>query len=147
MPTSIIPAITVNSEHNITVIIAQNNQAEPTSPELMNLDIIKSPQKANNLADRASYNPSSSSQKAHRHDDDRSQSVMEQEGSVNESQTDKLFHSEADNTVLPSDRAYTSTRTLSGHIQIQPEGLKQCLATRVVGGPFFGGTPWARVAD
>ncbi|MBW0464090.1 hypothetical protein O181_003805 [Austropuccinia psidii MF-1] len=58
----------------------------------------------------ASYNPSSSSQKGHRHDYGRSQSVTEGQGSVNESQTDKLCHSEADHTVLPSNKAETSTK-------------------------------------
>ncbi|MBW0468048.1 hypothetical protein O181_007763 [Austropuccinia psidii MF-1] len=53
----------------------------------------------------ASYNPSSSSPKGYRHDYCRSQSVTEGQGSVNGSQTDKLCHSEADNTVLPSRRS------------------------------------------
>ncbi|MBW0508329.1 hypothetical protein O181_048044 [Austropuccinia psidii MF-1] len=72
----------------------------------------------------ASYNPSSSSQKFHRHDYGRRQSVTEEQGSVNESQTDKLFHSEADNTFLPSNRADTTTRSLSGHLQSNPEGIQ-----------------------
>ncbi|MBW0550917.1 hypothetical protein O181_090632 [Austropuccinia psidii MF-1] len=73
----------------------------------------------------ASYNPLSSSQKGHRHDCGRSQSVTEGQGSVHDSQSNKLVHSEADNTVLPSNRADTSTRSLSGYIQSQPEGLQQ----------------------
>ncbi|MBW0482738.1 hypothetical protein O181_022453 [Austropuccinia psidii MF-1] len=74
----------------------------------------------------AIFNPSRSSQKRYRHDYCRSHSVTEGQGSVNEAQTNKLFHSEADNTFLPSKRANTSIRRLSGHIQSQPEGLKQC---------------------
>ncbi|MBW0590809.1 hypothetical protein O181_130524 [Austropuccinia psidii MF-1] len=82
-----------------------------------------------------SYNPSRSSQKGFRCDYGRSQSVTEGQGSVNEIQNDKLCHSEADNTVLPSKRAYTPTRSLSGHIQSQPEGLKQCIAAQRVPDP------------
>ncbi|MBW0514172.1 hypothetical protein O181_053887 [Austropuccinia psidii MF-1] len=80
----------------------------------------------------ASYNPSSSSQECYRHDFGRSQSITEGQGSVNESQTHKLCHSEADNTVPPSKRAETTTRSLSGHIQSQPEGLKQCISSQRV---------------
>ncbi|MBW0592256.1 hypothetical protein O181_131971 [Austropuccinia psidii MF-1] len=56
----------------------------------------------------ASYNPSSSSQKGHRCDYGRSQSVTEGQG------------------------ADTATRSLSGHIQSQPEGLQQCIAAQRV---------------
>ncbi|MBW0575631.1 hypothetical protein O181_115346 [Austropuccinia psidii MF-1] len=70
-----------------------------------------------------SYNPSRSSQKGNRHDYGRSQSVTEGQGSVDDYQSNKLVHYEADNTFLPSNRAYTATRSLSGHIQSQPEGL------------------------
>ncbi|MBW0505635.1 hypothetical protein O181_045350 [Austropuccinia psidii MF-1] len=80
----------------------------------------------------ASYNPSSSSQKGHRRDYSRSQSVTEGKGSVDDFQIDILCHSEADNTVLPSNRAYTTTRSLSGHTQSQPEGLQQCIAVQRV---------------
>ncbi|MBW0551657.1 hypothetical protein O181_091372 [Austropuccinia psidii MF-1] len=52
----------------------------------------------------ASYNPSRSSQKGHRSDD----------------------------TILPSNRPYTATRSLSGHIQSHPEGLQQCIAAQRV---------------
>ncbi|MBW0579037.1 hypothetical protein O181_118752 [Austropuccinia psidii MF-1] len=52
----------------------------------------------------ASYNTSRSSQKGHR----------------------------SDNTVLPSNRADTSTRSLIGHIKSQPEGLQQCIAAQRV---------------
>ncbi|MBW0515117.1 hypothetical protein O181_054832 [Austropuccinia psidii MF-1] len=83
----------------------------------------------------ASYNPSSSSQIGYRHDYCRSQSVTEGQVSVNGSQTDKLCHSEADNTVLASNRADTTTRSLSGHIQSQPEGLQQCIAAQRVPNP------------
>ncbi|MBW0548976.1 hypothetical protein O181_088691 [Austropuccinia psidii MF-1] len=77
----------------------------------------------------ASHNPSSSSQKGHRRDYGRSQSVTEGKGSVDDFQINKLPHSEADNTVLPSNRAETSTRSLSRHIESQPEGLQQCIAS------------------
>ncbi|MBW0512337.1 hypothetical protein O181_052052, partial [Austropuccinia psidii MF-1] len=39
--TSIIPASTVNSDHNSTIIITQNNQPEQISSESISLDIIK----------------------------------------------------------------------------------------------------------
>ncbi|MBW0553716.1 hypothetical protein O181_093431 [Austropuccinia psidii MF-1] len=80
----------------------------------------------------ASYKPSRSSRKGYRHDYCRSQSVTEGQGSVNESQTDKLCHSEADNTFLPSNRAYNATRSLSEHIKSQPEGLQQCISAKRV---------------
>ncbi|MBW0575214.1 hypothetical protein O181_114929 [Austropuccinia psidii MF-1] len=80
----------------------------------------------------ASYKPSSSSQKGHRHDYGRSQSDTEGEGSVEDIHNNKLSNSEADETILPSKRADTATRSLSGHLQSQPEGLQQCtLAQRV----------------
>ncbi|MBW0577155.1 hypothetical protein O181_116870 [Austropuccinia psidii MF-1] len=83
----------------------------------------------------ASYNPSSSSQKGHRHDYGRSQSVMEGQGSVDDLQINKLCHSEGDNTILPSNRTYTATKSLSGHIQSQPETLCQCIAAQGVPDP------------
>ncbi|MBW0590636.1 hypothetical protein O181_130351 [Austropuccinia psidii MF-1] len=73
----------------------------------------------------ASYNPSRSSHKSHRRDYGRSQSVTEGQGSVDDSQRNRLLHSEAYNTVLTSNRASTSTRSLSRHIQIQPQVLQQ----------------------
>ncbi|MBW0574388.1 hypothetical protein O181_114103 [Austropuccinia psidii MF-1] len=82
-----------------------------------------------------SYNPSSSSQKGQRCDYGRSQSVMEGKGSVDDFQINKLCHSEADNTVLPSNRADITTRSLSGHIQSQPQGLQQCIAAQRVPDP------------
>ncbi|MBW0554463.1 hypothetical protein O181_094178, partial [Austropuccinia psidii MF-1] len=48
--TSIIAASTVNSDHNSKVIITQNNQPEPISSELINLEISNSLQKEKNLA-------------------------------------------------------------------------------------------------
>ncbi|MBW0571972.1 hypothetical protein O181_111687 [Austropuccinia psidii MF-1] len=83
----------------------------------------------------ASYNPSSSSQKGHRRDYGRSQSVTEGQGSVDDLQIHKLCHSEADNTILPSNRADTTTRTLSGNIKSQPEALQQCIAAQRVPDP------------
>ncbi|MBW0534468.1 hypothetical protein O181_074183 [Austropuccinia psidii MF-1] len=65
----------------------------------------------------SSYKPSSSSQKGDRNDYGKRQSAKEGQGSVNGSQTDRLCHSEADNTFLPSNEADTATRTLSGHIK------------------------------
>ncbi|MBW0473437.1 hypothetical protein O181_013152 [Austropuccinia psidii MF-1] len=56
----------------------------------------------------ASYNPSSSSQKLYRHDYGRSQLVTEGKGGPE-----------------------TSTRSLSGHIQSQTEGLQQCIAAQI----------------
>ncbi|MBW0512864.1 hypothetical protein O181_052579 [Austropuccinia psidii MF-1] len=83
----------------------------------------------------ASYNPSSSSQKGNRRDYGRSQSVTEGQGSVDDFQTNKLYHSEADNTFLPSKSTYTATRNLSGHLQSQPEGLQQFIAAQRVPDP------------
>ncbi|MBW0532984.1 hypothetical protein O181_072699 [Austropuccinia psidii MF-1] len=59
----------------------------------------------------ASYNPSSSSQKGHRRDYGRSQSVTEGKG------------------------ADTATRSLSGSIQSQLEGLQQCIVAQRVPDP------------
>ncbi|MBW0557669.1 hypothetical protein O181_097384 [Austropuccinia psidii MF-1] len=80
----------------------------------------------------ASYKPSSSSQKGHRCDFGRSQSATEGQGSVDDFRIDKLCHSEADNTVLPSKRGDNATRSCSVHIQSQPEGLQQCIAEQRV---------------
>ncbi|MBW0571878.1 hypothetical protein O181_111593 [Austropuccinia psidii MF-1] len=82
-----------------------------------------------------SYNPSSSFQKGHRHDYLRFQSVTETQGSVDDLQINELCHSEADNTILPSNRADTTTGSLSGHIQSQPQGLQQCIAAQRVPDP------------
>ncbi|MBW0588985.1 hypothetical protein O181_128700, partial [Austropuccinia psidii MF-1] len=58
-----------------------------------------------------SHNPSSSSQKGHTSDYGRSQSVTEGQG------------------------ADTATRSVSGHIESQPEGLQQCIAEQRVPDP------------
>ncbi|MBW0575426.1 hypothetical protein O181_115141 [Austropuccinia psidii MF-1] len=63
------------------------------------------------------YNPSRSSQKGYRHAYGRSKSVTEEQG------------------VLPSKRAETVTRSLSGHLQSQPGGLQQCIAAQRVPDP------------
>ncbi|MBW0555613.1 hypothetical protein O181_095328 [Austropuccinia psidii MF-1] len=121
--TSIIPASTVNSDHNNTVIVTQNNQPEPIYYELINLDISNTLQKAKNLAN------------SHRCDYGRSQSVTEGQGSVDDLQVNKLCHSEAYKTVLTSKRAYTATRSLSGNLQSQPEALQQCISAQRVPDP------------
>ncbi|MBW0581192.1 hypothetical protein O181_120907 [Austropuccinia psidii MF-1] len=83
----------------------------------------------------SSYNPSSSSLKCYRHDYGRIQSVTEGQESVNESQTNKLFHCETDSTFLPLKRVYTSTRSLSWHIQRQPECIQQCTSAQRLSNP------------
>ncbi|MBW0507222.1 hypothetical protein O181_046937 [Austropuccinia psidii MF-1] len=84
----------------------------------------------------AGYSPSSSSQKGHRRDYGRSKSVTEGQGSVDYLQINKLCNSEADDTILPSTRADTTTRSHSGHIRIQPKGLQQCIAEQRVPDPL-----------
>ncbi|MBW0499070.1 hypothetical protein O181_038785 [Austropuccinia psidii MF-1] len=79
-----------------------------------------------------SYKPSSSSQKGHRCDYGRSQSYTEGQGSVKDFHNNKLSDSEADDTILPSKRADTTTRGLSGHLQRQPEGLQKFTAAQRV---------------
>ncbi|MBW0592077.1 hypothetical protein O181_131792 [Austropuccinia psidii MF-1] len=81
--------------------------------------------------EEASSNPSSSFQKGNRNDYGRSQSVKEEQGSVNESQTNELCHFKADNTVLPLNRADNPTRSLSGHLQSQQEGIQQCIVAQI----------------
>ncbi|MBW0590542.1 hypothetical protein O181_130257 [Austropuccinia psidii MF-1] len=83
----------------------------------------------------ASYKPSSSSQKGHRCDYGRSQSDTEGQGSLKDLHNNKLSNSEADDNILPSKRADTATRSLSGHLQSQPEGLQQCTAAQRVPDP------------
>ncbi|MBW0552507.1 hypothetical protein O181_092222 [Austropuccinia psidii MF-1] len=83
----------------------------------------------------ASYNPSRSSQEGHRHDYGRRKSVTEGQGSVNDLQINKICLSESDNTILPSNRGETTTRSLSGHIKTQPEGLQQCISAQRVPDP------------
>ncbi|MBW0572881.1 hypothetical protein O181_112596 [Austropuccinia psidii MF-1] len=80
-------------------------------------------------------NSSSSSQKGRRHDYGRGQSVTEGQQSVDDSQRNELVHSEAENTVLPSNSAETTTRSLSGHIKSQPECLQQCILAQRVPDP------------
>ncbi|MBW0565477.1 hypothetical protein O181_105192 [Austropuccinia psidii MF-1] len=80
----------------------------------------------------ASYKPSSSSQKGHRRDYGRIQSDTEGQGSVKDLHNNKLSNYEADYTILPSKRADTTARSLSGHLQSQPEGLQQCTAAQRV---------------
>ncbi|MBW0533872.1 hypothetical protein O181_073587 [Austropuccinia psidii MF-1] len=75
------------------------------------------------------------SQKGHRRDYGRSQSVTEGQGPVDDFQINKLCNSEADNTVLPSNRADTATRSLSEHLQRQPEGLHKCIGAQRVPDP------------
>ncbi|MBW0554902.1 hypothetical protein O181_094617 [Austropuccinia psidii MF-1] len=83
----------------------------------------------------ASYNPSRSSQNGHRCDYGRSHLATEGQRSVDDFQINKLCHSEADNTVLPLNRADNTTRSLSGHLKSQPEGLQQCIAAQIVPDP------------
>ncbi|MBW0582213.1 hypothetical protein O181_121928 [Austropuccinia psidii MF-1] len=80
----------------------------------------------------ASYKPSSNSQKGNRLDYGRSQSDTEGQGSVKYFHHNKLSNSETDDTILPSKRADTTTRSLSGHFQSQAEGLQQCTAAQRV---------------
>ncbi|MBW0553734.1 hypothetical protein O181_093449 [Austropuccinia psidii MF-1] len=83
----------------------------------------------------ASYKPSSSSQKGHRCDCGRRQSDTEGQGSVKAFHNSKLSNSEADDTILPPKRADTTTRSLSEHLESQPEGLQQCTAEQRVPDP------------
>ncbi|MBW0591139.1 hypothetical protein O181_130854, partial [Austropuccinia psidii MF-1] len=109
--TSIIPDSTVSSEHNSTVIVTQNNQPEPISSEVINLHISNTLQKAKNLANRVSYNPSSSSKNGNRCDYGRGQPGTEGKG------------------------ADTATISLSGHIQSQPQSIQQFPAVQGVPDP------------
>ncbi|MBW0576094.1 hypothetical protein O181_115809 [Austropuccinia psidii MF-1] len=83
----------------------------------------------------ASYKPSSSSQKGHRCDYGRSQSDTEGQGSVEDFHNNELSNYEAYDTILPSKRADTATRSLSGHLQSQPQGIQQCTAEQRVPDP------------
>ncbi|MBW0590773.1 hypothetical protein O181_130488 [Austropuccinia psidii MF-1] len=83
----------------------------------------------------ASYNPSSSLEKCNTRPYGRSQPGTEGKGSVDDFQTTKIGHSDADNTILPSQRADTTTRSLSGHIQSQPQSIQQCPAVQGVPDP------------
>ncbi|MBW0539634.1 hypothetical protein O181_079349 [Austropuccinia psidii MF-1] len=130
--TSIIIASTLNSDHNSTVIIMQNNKPEPISSELINLDISNTLPRAKNLENNKepAITRQAAPKKGHRHDYDRSQSVTEGQVSVYDLQINKLCHSEADNTILPSNKADTAKQSLSRHIKSQPEGLQQCLSAQ-----------------
>ncbi|MBW0582858.1 hypothetical protein O181_122573, partial [Austropuccinia psidii MF-1] len=110
--TSIIPASTFNSDHNSTVIVTQNNQPEPISSEFINLYISHTPQEAKNLANNTepAITPEAAPRKV----------------------KDLIM---ADANKLQKDKADTSTRSLSGHLQSQPEGLKQCIAAQRVPDP------------
>ncbi|MBW0576758.1 hypothetical protein O181_116473 [Austropuccinia psidii MF-1] len=83
----------------------------------------------------ASYSPSSSSQKGNRRDYGRSQPGTERKGSVDEFQTTKIGHSDANKTILPSQRADTATRSHSGHKQCQPQSIQQFPAVQGVPDP------------
>ncbi|MBW0589484.1 hypothetical protein O181_129199 [Austropuccinia psidii MF-1] len=83
----------------------------------------------------ARYKPSRNSQKGHRRDYGTSQSDKEGQGLVKDFQNNKLSISEPDDTILPSKRSETPTRSLSGEIQSHPEGLKQCTAAQRVPDP------------
>ncbi|MBW0588065.1 hypothetical protein O181_127780 [Austropuccinia psidii MF-1] len=83
----------------------------------------------------ASYKSSRSSQKGHRRDYGRSQSDTEGQESVKDFHNNKWSNSEPDDTILPSKRAETATRSLSGHLQNQPEGLQQCTEAQRVPDP------------
>ncbi|MBW0563182.1 hypothetical protein O181_102897 [Austropuccinia psidii MF-1] len=114
------------------VIVTQSNQPEPISSELINFDISNTLQNAKNLANI--QEPAITPQAAPRKVID----VIMAEGqeSVDDLQINNLCHSEADNTALPSNRDETVTRSLSGHLQSQPEGLQQCTAAQRVPDPF-----------
>ncbi|MBW0576852.1 hypothetical protein O181_116567 [Austropuccinia psidii MF-1] len=111
--TSIIPDSTANSNYDSTVIITQNNQLEPISSEFIKLDIGNTLQKAKNLANNQApaITPQAAPKKGYRRDYGTSQSVTEGQG------------------------AETATRSLSGHIQSQPEGLQQCISAQRVPHP------------
>ncbi|MBW0526835.1 hypothetical protein O181_066550 [Austropuccinia psidii MF-1] len=106
-----------------TVIVTQNNQPEPLCSELINLDISNTLQKGKNLAN------------SNRRDYGRRQPGKEGKGSLDDLQTTKIGHSDSDDTILPSQRADTATRSLSGHIQSQPQSLQQFPAVQGVPEP------------
>ncbi|MBW0572496.1 hypothetical protein O181_112211, partial [Austropuccinia psidii MF-1] len=116
--TSIIPASTVNSEHNNTVIIAKNNKPETIYSELINLDISNPVKKARNLANdqKPAITPKAAPTKVIEAIMAEANQLQKDQRSVKETQTEKLCHSEAGNAFLPSNRADTATRSVSGHI-------------------------------
>ncbi|MBW0590165.1 hypothetical protein O181_129880 [Austropuccinia psidii MF-1] len=83
----------------------------------------------------ARYKPSSSSQKVHRRNYGRSQSDTEGQGSGKDFHNNKLSNSEAADSILPSKRADITTRSLSGNLQSQLEGLQQCTEAQRVPDP------------
>ncbi|MBW0564257.1 hypothetical protein O181_103972, partial [Austropuccinia psidii MF-1] len=113
--TSIIPASTVNSDHNSTAIITHNNQPEPISSELISLDISNTLQKAKNLANKA-QEPAITPQEAPK-------KVID------------VIMEEANKLHKDKGQADTTTRRLSGHLKSQPEGLKQGIAAQRVPDP------------
>ncbi|MBW0565981.1 hypothetical protein O181_105696 [Austropuccinia psidii MF-1] len=135
--TIIIPASTVISDHNSTVIITQKSQKEPISSELINLDISNTLQKAKNPENNQeqAISPQEAPKKGHRRYYGRSQSDTEGQGSVKDFHNIKLSNSEADESILPSKRADTTTRSLSGPLQSRPEGLQQSTAEQRVPHP------------
>ncbi|MBW0462923.1 hypothetical protein O181_002638 [Austropuccinia psidii MF-1] len=104
--TSIIPASTINSNHNSTGIVTQDNQAVPISSELMNLDIKKTLQKAKHFPNN-------------------------QEKAKTPQEAPKGGY-RSDSTFLPSNRIKFTTTSLSGHIQSQPEGSQRCTSAQRV---------------
>ncbi|MBW0565144.1 hypothetical protein O181_104859 [Austropuccinia psidii MF-1] len=112
--TSIIPASTVNCDHNSTIIITQNNQPEPIPSELINLYIGNILQKANNLAN-------------------------DQEPAITPKEAPKkaigVIMAEANWLQKDKGQADTTTRSLSGNIQSQQEGLQQCISAQRVPDP------------
>ncbi|MBW0543047.1 hypothetical protein O181_082762 [Austropuccinia psidii MF-1] len=111
--------------------MARQENIETTSTATIVL-FLSTLQKAKNLANdqKQAITPKEAPKKGYRCDYDRRQSVTQGQGSVNEAQTDILCHSEADDTSLPSERAGTITRTLSGPLKSQDKGLQQCLAAK-----------------
>ncbi|MBW0582247.1 hypothetical protein O181_121962 [Austropuccinia psidii MF-1] len=83
-----------------------------------------------------SYKPTSSSQKGHRCDYGKRQSDTEGQASVKDFHNNKLSNSDSDDTLLHSKRADISNRSLSEHLQSQPEGFQQCTAAQRVPDPF-----------
>ncbi|MBW0570482.1 hypothetical protein O181_110197, partial [Austropuccinia psidii MF-1] len=112
--TSTIPASTVNSAHNGTVIIAQNNQPEPISSKLINFNISNTLQKAKNLANN-------------------------QEPAITPQEDPKkvidIIISETNQLQKDKGQADSATKSLSGDLKSQPEGIQQCIVARRVPDP------------
>ncbi|MBW0591758.1 hypothetical protein O181_131473, partial [Austropuccinia psidii MF-1] len=75
----------------------------------------------------------------HRSDYGRSQSFKAGQASGDDLPINKSCHSGADTTILPSNRVETATKSLSEHIQSQPECLQQCIAAQRVPDPCRSG--------